>query len=133
MRKLLIAALALSCMGCRGYRVVRVTGWAERSRVAQQTYTLRRINGNDYWTSVLLSPNSPTSALYIPNYAYYQGFIYTPKGMSVIGQVRLIGGAAAEQNVALRSGAMVTTNPEAMLNRVQPSRYRYQVVRWKEI
>lgn len=133
MRKFLIAALALFCMGCEGYKVVRVTGWAERSKVAQQTYTLRRIPGNDYWTSVMLSPSSPTSALYIPNYAYYQGFIYTPKAMSMIGQVRLIGGAAAGANVMLRSGAMVTTNPEALLNRVQPSRYRYQVVRWKEI
>lgn len=133
MKKFLIATLALTSLGCEGYKVVRVSGWAERSRVAQQTYTLRRINGNDYWSSVLLSPNSPTSALYIPNYAYYQGFIYTPKTMSVIGQVRLIGGTAAGADVTLRNGAMVTTNPEAMLNRVQPSRYRYQVVRWKEI
>lgn len=133
MKKCLIASLALLCMGCEGYKMVRVSGWTERSKVAQQTYSLRRINGNDYWTSLLLSPNSPTSALYIPNYAYYQGFIYTPKTMSVIGQVRLIGGTAAGADVFLRSGAMVTTNPEALLNRVQPNRYRYQIVHWKEI
>jgi hypothetical protein len=127
---LLVAAVST---GCNGYKVVRVTGWNTRSKVAANTYTLRRIRGNDYWTSLMFSPNSPTSALYIPNYAYYQGFIYTPKGLSVIGQVRLIGGAAAGQSVSLRDGAMITTNPEAMQNRVQPSRYRYQISNWKEV
>ena len=124
---------AALCTGCKGYRVVRVTGWNMRSQVAAHTYALRHIRGNDYWTSLMFSPNSPTSALYIPNYAYFQGFIYSPKGFSVIGQVRLIGGAAAGQGASLRDGAMITTNPEAMQNRIQPSRYRYQISNWKEV
>lgn len=134
MRKLVWLLLALLMIGCGGgRRTVRVTGWNTRSKVAATTYALPKVSGNDYWTSVLFSPNSPTSTLYIPNYSYFQGFIYTPKGMAVIGQVRLIGGAAAGESVALRDGAMLTTNPEAMSNRIQPSRFRYQVVNWKEV
>ncbi|MBT9588934.1 hypothetical protein IV102_36710 [bacterium] len=128
-----VVMLAAVMLGCDGYKVVRVSGWNTRSKVAANTYTLRRVNGNDYWTSLMFSPNSPTSALYIPNYAYYQGLIYTPKGLSVIGQVRIIGGAAARASVALRDGAMVTTNPEAFQDRVQPTRFRYQITNWKEV
>lgn len=129
----LLLLLAIFSLGCSGYRVVRVSGWQERSQVANTQYSLRQMNGNDYWTSLLFSPNSPNSALYIPNYAYFQGFAYTPAQMSVIGQVRLIGGMAARHGVALRDGAMVTTNPDAMQDRIQPSRFRYQVINWREL
>lgn len=128
-----VLLLALTSLGCGGYKVVRVSGWNTRSRVAANTYTLQSVNGNDYWRSIMLSPNSPTSALYIPGYAYYQGFVYSPKGISVIGQVRLIGGAAAAEDVALRDGAMLTTNPDALNGRIQPSRFRYRIVNWKEV
>ena len=133
MRKLCWLLPVIFTFGCRGYRVVRHTGWSTRSHVAANTYALPYVSGNDYWTSVMFSPNSPTSALYIPNYSYYQGFIYTPKGLAVIGQVRLIGGAAAGESVSLRDGAMMTTNPEAMQKRIQPSRFRYQITNWKEV
>ena len=133
MTRLLILALALPAMGCRGYRVVRRSGWRDRSVVAERQYSVLPANGNDYWTSVMLSPNSPKSALYIPNYSYYQGFVYSPRHISIIGQVRLIGGVASGENLFINSGAMVTTNPEAQQNRIQPGRFRYQITNWKEV
>jgi hypothetical protein len=133
MAQILVLSLALPAIGCQGYRVVRRSGWRDRSRVAEQQYSLRSINGNDYWTAAMLSPNSPKSALYIPNYSYHQGLVYSPKDITIVGQVRVIGGIVGQDDVYINNGAMVTTNPEALQNRIQPSRFRYQISNWKEV
>lgn len=135
MRKLWICLLLASLLlpGCYGYRVRRVTGWNTRSQVAATPRTLSSLRPNDYFTRLLRSPDSPESALYIPNYAYYQGIVYSPSGVVVIGQVRLVGGLASGGDVALREGAMATACPDAFRGRVNPSRYRYYVSEWQEV
>lgn len=127
---LLLASLALP--GCYGYRITRYSGWNTRSQVAANPRPLSSLGGNDYFTRLLRSPDSPESALYIPNYAYYQGIVYSPQGVSVIGQVRVVGGIASGADVSLRNGAMATTCPDAFRGRVSPSRYRYYVSEWRE-
>lgn len=134
MKRLSIPLIFLLLMGCGGgYRMVRVTGWESRSRVVANQYSMQYRSANDYWTSLMFSPNSPNSALYIPGYAYFQGVIYTPKNMSLSGQVRVIGAMAARESASLHDGAMVTTNPDALRGRLQPHRFRYQIVNWKEL
>jgi hypothetical protein len=132
-RLALLLIVTLPLCGCYGYRVRRTAGWNNRSQVAANTRELRSLNANSYWTRVLRSPDSPESVLYIPNYSYYQGLVYSPKGLSVIGQVRLIGGAAAREDISMRNGAMATTNPDAFRGRVKPTRYRYHVSEWHEV
>lgn len=130
---LLLLLVMLTATGCYGYRVRRVTGWNERSVVAANSRPLNSITAGGYWTRVLRSPDSPESALYIPNYSYFQGIVYSPKALSIIGQVRVVGGVVAREDVSMRNGAMATTNPEAFRGRVKPSRFRYHVTEWQEL
>jgi hypothetical protein len=132
----LVALLGLLCLGCdhdnSAYRTVQRFGFFPVSRAATTTYTVTRTTYYDYVTRILEKPGSPDSALYIPGYAYFQGFIYTPAKLRVEGQVRVIGGSAAAEEVEMGQGAMMTTNPDCLKPRISPFRYRYRVVDWKE-
>ena len=133
---LLLMLLAATVLGCdddtSAYRMVQRIGFVSVPRVSTTTYTITRTSYTDYITRILQMPGSPDSALYIPGYAYYQGFIYTPAQLNVAGQVRVIGGSAARSDVQLSQGAMLTTNPDCLNSRISPFRYRYRVVDWKE-
>ena len=128
--------LGLLSMGCdednSAYRTVERVGFFPISSVSTTTYTVTRTTYYDYITRILEKPGSPDSALYIPGYAYFQGFIYTPSKLRVDGQVRVIGGSAAGAEVEMGQGAMMTTNPDCLKPRISPFRYRYRVVDWKE-
>ncbi|MFN8606855.1 MAG: hypothetical protein U0931_04945 [Vulcanimicrobiota bacterium] len=132
----LVLPLALFVLGCDddpgAYRTVTRYGFVSVPRVSTTTYTVTRTTYADYITRVLEKPGSPDSALYIPGYSYFQGFVYTPSKLNVDGQVRVIGGSAAGAEVELKEGAMVTTNPDCLKPRISPFRYRYRVVDWKE-
>ena len=128
---LLLGGLALGC-DRSAYRRVSHTSVSSSSRASTTTYRVTRNTYRDYMTSILQQPGSPDSSLYIPGYSYFQGFIYTPQQLRVNGQVRLIGGSAAGAEASLSQGAMVTTNPDCLKERIQPSRYRYRVVDWHE-
>jgi len=136
LRAKLLLLLALLCLGCdddtSAYRTVTQVGFVPISGVSTTTYTVTRTTYYDYITRILEKPGSPDSALYIPGYSYYQGFIYTPNKLRVDGQVRVIGGSAAGSEVEMAQGAMLTTNPDCLKPRVSPFRYRYRVVDWKE-
>lgn len=135
MKRALVAPLLLLVLaGCTGYRVTRTEGYRDISTVAFTPRTqVQYVTYTDYMTQMITRPGSAESALYIPGYAYYQGLIYTEKGFAAIGQVRLIGGVVSRQDSSLGSGAMITTNPEAMMRRVQPAHYHYQIKNWREI
>ena len=111
---LLLSAFLFGCKDNNAYRMVSRIGFTDIPRVSTTTYTVTRTTYVDYITRILQKPGSPDSALYIPGYSYFQGFIYTPSKLNVSGQVRVIGGSAAGAEVQLREGAMMTTNPDCL-------------------
>ncbi|MBI3927780.1 MAG: hypothetical protein HY319_19725 [Armatimonadetes bacterium] len=75
--------------------------------------------------------------VYMPNYSYFQGLVYSSTGMVVVaGPVRLIGMILTPDpqigGILLQNGAMLTTNPD-YLERITPVHNRFRVVEWKEV
>ena len=68
----------------------------------------------------------------LPGYSYFQGMIIGRGKLDVVGQVRVVGGILAAADSHLQGGAMVTTTPEAQIERVQAVRSRWQVESWVE-
>jgi hypothetical protein len=68
----------------------------------------------------------------LPGYSYFQGMIIGGGKLDVVGQVRVVGGVLVDSDARLQGGAMVTTTPEAQVERVQAVRSRWQVESWNE-
>ncbi|MCL5037218.1 MAG: hypothetical protein M1269_08905 [Chloroflexi bacterium] len=78
--------------------------------------------------------------LYIPNYAYFQGLVYSHGNFTAAGPLRVIGGVVAldpssaiGRNINLEDGAMLTTDPEYLSQVFPPYTRSYRVIEWKEI
>ncbi len=133
---MLIVALAL--VGCDGGGNIQTTGGKEMpveeaiEQFGSAGAYSESIDPKTYLERLFLDPFDPSIRLYIPKYCYFQGLAYSQQKLDVIGQVRFVGGGVAQGDIGLRDGGMVTTNPDYLLGRFQPSRPRYQVLEWKE-
>lgn len=85
-------------------------------------------------------PANPILALTVPKYVYFQGAVFTKGDLKALGPIRIIGGIVCsrsdtgeENNVVLKNGSILTTNPDALKKRYEPPRNRYHVVKWHEI
>ncbi|MFN8610341.1 MAG: hypothetical protein U0931_22580 [Vulcanimicrobiota bacterium] len=66
----------------------------------------------------------------LPNYAYFQGLLYSKQNIFMAGQVRVVGGLVAQGNVTVAGEGMVTSNPESQLNRISVTKARWKVEAW---
>jgi len=66
----------------------------------------------------------------LPNYAYFQGLLYSQQNVFLAGQVRVVGGLIATGNVTVAGNGMVTTNPESQIGRVNVGQARWKVESW---
>lgn len=89
-----------------------------------------------YLDQLFHQPFDPQLQVYVPAYSYFQGVAYSPKNLQVLGQVRLLGAAMTEgptSQITLANGAMITTEPDYLADKMQPAQRRYKVLEWKEI
>jgi hypothetical protein len=88
----------------------------------------------------LQDPANKKLQLYIPGYAYYQGIVYSNGEIRAMGPIRVIGGvfcqtpdgAASEKQILLEKGAMLTTNPDYLKRKLNPSSLKLKVTQWEE-
>lgn len=89
-----------------------------------------------YLDQLFNKPFDPRLKVYIPAYSYFQGVAYSPQNLQVLGQVRLLGSAMTEgptSQITLANGAMITTEPDYLADKIKPAQNRYKVLEWKEV
>ena len=77
-----------------------------------------------------INPSTLSLNLGLPNYAYFQGLIYTRQNFFMAGQVRVVGGVVAENNLSIAGDGMLTTNPESQFDRISVGHARWKVESW---
>ncbi|MCD6309144.1 MAG: hypothetical protein J7M18_00410 [Candidatus Eremiobacteraeota bacterium] len=95
---------------------------------------------NEYFDLFFYNPTNGRLNLFIPNYAYFQGLVYTHGNFTAAGPLRVIGGVVAlsttpgtGKNIHLQDGAILTTDPEYLRQVFPPYTRSYRIIEWKEI
>lgn len=78
------------------------------------------------------SQSNVNSNLGLPGYSYFQGLILSNSQVQIVGQLRVVGGVSTQASLDLMRGAMITANPESLVNRLQPNTGRWHVDSWQE-
>lgn len=81
----------------------------------QEPLTELSLTNRQEWIETKLFPTRNRSSVRLPNYAYLQGLVQAKEHVSLIGQVRVVGGVLGVETgvAAFYDGAMVTANPYA--------------------
>jgi len=93
----------------------------------------------EYMNAFFANSSSSRLKLLIPEYAYFQGIIYSKGNFTASGPLRILGGVVAIKgsglgaNITLEKGAMLTTDPEYLKSMFEPSYRNYRIVEWKEV
>ena len=94
----------------------------------------------DYIQMFFYDPTNPLLSLYVPGYVYVQGLVYSKGKIKTMGPIRIIGGvignkssSGSENQLTLEGGAMITTCPDYLQQKLLPPKNRFRVVRWSEV
>lgn len=98
------------------------------------------MSSTEYIKLFFEDPGNPKLALVVPDYVYFQGLAYSKGNMHAMGPIRIIGGiicstsdTSAANEIKVKRGAILTTNPDYQRKNLIPPRNRFRVVTWKEV
>ena len=109
-------------------------------QVVTNTTPTGGMSPEDYIQMFFYDPTNPLLSLYVPGYVYVQGLVYSKGKIKTMGPIRIIGGvignkssSGAENQLTLEGGAMITTCPDYLQQKLIPPKNRFRVVNWNEV